>query len=431
MKVTICAHDNAGNPSSGPRTWLTRLVPYLLRNGIEVRALIYYWGEIKNCPLVTTLKQEGVLTDCLSYDELPYVEDQVKWTLERLNAFKPDVFIPNHPLPALYSVKWCNEIGIPTVAVVHSNDKYYHYVIETFVTGRSDFTPSVIVCVSEFLERLVKKRVGNGLRVERISCGSPVPQGSAKSPFAELRLIYAGRLVEDQKRILTLAEVFCECSLRFDSVQASIYGQGPQRQKVAKIIASRGCQDSVFLPDPVLPSQIQSVMQQHHVFVLLSDYEGLPVSLLEAMACGLVPVCLAEESGVNEVVRHNINGLIVKDRSEDFYRAIERLKNEKGFWERLSKEARRTVEKKYSTDIENCRWVELIRECSLFKRTAAEIRVPAIVRLPNLSSRDFETRRPSLARQLWSDVYSLWMKLRLSLRPRTRLKTLVKRFKSP
>jgi len=427
LKVTICAHDNADNPSSGPRVWLTRLVPDLLKNSIEVNVLVYYWGEIKKCPLVTTLKQQGVSTDCLCYDEFQFIEDQVKWTLKCLNRFKPDVFIPNHPLPALYSVKWCNEVRIPSIAVLHSNDKYYRYVLEMFLSNHPEFTPSAVVCVSDFLKDMVEKYGVKDFRIERISCGSPVPKDVAKAPSSELKLLYAGRLVEEQKRILSIVEAFCECSLRFHGLQASMYGQGPHRDHIADIIRSRGCQNKVFIPDPVLPSDIQNVMQQHHVFVLLSDFEGLPISLLEAMACGLVPVCLAEESGINEVVKHNINGLIVKDRWDDFFLAIERLQNEKGLWERLSNKARQTVEQKYSIEVENGRWLELIRKCGSFSSAGSKVRVPNIVRLPNPLTKCFEVRKTSLAIQASHNLHSFWIKLWSYISSRAIFRTLAKK----
>ncbi|WP_371821102.1 glycosyltransferase [Chloracidobacterium sp. D] len=44
------------------------------------------------------------------------------------------------------------------------------------------------------------------------------------------------------------------------------------------------------------------------MFVLLSDYEGLPIALMEAMATGLVPICTAMRSGIGQLVVDGVTG---------------------------------------------------------------------------------------------------------------------------
>src|SRR5205823_7198333 len=75
-------------------------------------------------------------------------------------------------------------------------------------------------------------------------------------------------------------------------------------------------------------SSVYSVLRDCHALVLLSDYEGLPVSMLEAMAAGVVPVCLDTRSGIRDAIQHGFNGLIVKDRKDDFHGAVRTLKKD-------------------------------------------------------------------------------------------------------
>lgn len=107
--------------------------------------------------------------------------------------------------------------------------------------------------------------------------------------------------------------------------------------------------------DEILPELVK-----HHVFILLSDYEGISISLMEAMACGLVPICTRTKSGATEIIKHNENGLLVNNREEDFFNAVYRLQNEKGLWERLSKSARKTIENGYTIDICTDRWADFL-----------------------------------------------------------------------
>ncbi|QUV81159.1 glycosyltransferase [Chloracidobacterium sp. D] len=55
-------------------------------------------------------------------------------------------------------------------------------------------------------------------------------------------------------------------------------------------------------------ARIQALMAEHHMFVLLSDYEGLPIALMEAMATGLVPICTAMRSGIGQLVVDGVTG---------------------------------------------------------------------------------------------------------------------------
>jgi colanic acid/amylovoran biosynthesis glycosyltransferase len=83
---------------------------------------------------------------------------------------------------------------------------------------------------------------------------------------------------------------------------------------------------------------------------------------MEAMAAGLVPVCLNIRSGVPELVEHNITGLLVNDRSDGFLDAVRLLRSETGLWERLSKAARTKIESEYSYQKTADRWIELFTE---------------------------------------------------------------------
>jgi len=116
--------------------------------------------------------------------------------------------------------------------------------------------------------------------------------------------------------------------------------------------------------------EIFPALLKHHVFVLLSDYEGMSISLMEAMGCGLVPICTKTRSGAMEIIRHNENGLLVDNREADFINAVKRLRYEKGLWSRLSKAARETVEREYSIETCAIRWADFLKK--LIKKSPAK-----------------------------------------------------------
>ena len=129
--------------------------------------------------------------------------------------------------------------------------------------------------------------------------------------------------------------------------------------------------------------RLQDKLLEGQVFVLLSDFEGLPIALMEAMACGLVPVCYNMDSGIPELVEDGENGFLVNDRDEEFISVIKKLKADEMLWEKLSGEARKKIENGYSIKISASKWYDLF-ELLIERepREKREIKIPSAVDLP-------------------------------------------------
>lgn len=79
------------------------------------------------------------------------------------------------------------------------------------------------------------------------------------------------------------------------------------------------------------------------VFVLPSYFEGLPISLLETMGFGSVPVT-TEVGSINTVVKNGENGLFIKMKdSGDIVEKVRMLSNDEGLLEKLGRKAKETV----------------------------------------------------------------------------------------
>jgi|SRR5581483_3152574 glycosyltransferase involved in cell wall biosynthesis len=160
-----------------------------------------------------------------------------------------------------------------------------------------------MVGVSERIrQRLRADSQYQGMRVECIPYGIHFAsqQGRVpRHPAAPLRIIYLGRMIETQKRIsriIALARLLAERGEKFEFTFA---GSGPELQAAKESL--RSFPNIRFLGE--LPNrEVAAVLRAHDIFVLLSDFEGLPLSLLEAMGEGAVPVVSDLESGMREVV---------------------------------------------------------------------------------------------------------------------------------
>ena len=384
MKITFCTREYH-NVSGGQNTWLCQFLPDLRRRGIGSRVLCFHLSPEEEFPTVRSLRQAGINCTTSSDEEKKYTEQRVRWLLERLAEDPPDVFVANMVIPAAYYAgRWLREAGIPTVGICHGGGMYAYYpgLLDEFVLGRTAYQVSAYVCVSKYLEQDVLERRPEGILVRRIPCGVPIPEDIAKKPNGRLRLAYMGQLVEERKRISEVTRALCRAVREVPGTEAQIYGDGPDRLVVEKILRKEGNGLPVHLVGFVENDQIEKHLLECHAVVLLSDHEGLGLALLEGMACGVVPIALRGAPGVTEFVLDDVTGLLVGDRGDGFVAAVRRLREDPALWQRLARSARAHVETEYSKEICAARWQELFHKLANSSGPRKPLRIPWRLHLP-------------------------------------------------
>ena len=94
-------------------------------------------------------------------------------------------------------------------------------------------------------------------------------------------------------------------------MELTVAGSGPDEREFLRCSAQFLVDGRMRYVGSASNQQVQALMARSDVFVLPSAFEGLPIPLLEAMAHGLVPVSAHCRSGVDEVIQHGVNGLLV------------------------------------------------------------------------------------------------------------------------
>lgn len=399
MKIVFAGHDSTRD-ISGVSSWLVRLLPCLRDAGMQVEAHLFQIdpGEGATARL---LRQSGI--DCRTAPWPADTGEGAARSLDWLLESRPDVYVPNCMVPAYVAAATARSSGALTVGVLHSDDPFYHGIIDGFVAGPARWRLGALVVVSDFLEKTARLRAAE-MPIARIPCGVPLNDAPVAPPPRPFRLIWTGRMIDEQKRATDTARALASALEKWPDCAVSMIGDGPALPAIREIFASYHAAGRVDLPGRLDQAEIQSRLSSSHAFVLLSDYEGLSVSLLEGMAAGLPPVCLATRSGLADLLVNETNGLIVRDRGPDFLAAIARLRDDPTLRERIGKAARATVAKDYS--IETCakRWMDFVAQNRPPSAPRPDYRRPARLRLPPYNPKlgYFDRRPPGMLRRLRS-----------------------------
>ena len=172
-----------------------------------------------------------------------------------------------------------------------------------------------------------------------------------------LRILYLGRIIDEQKRVCLFPKILAVLKKAGLPFQWTIAGDGNQRAKLERLMASDLPEQRVLFPGPLPNAQVPALLEKHDIFLLASDAEGLPLSLLEAMGHGLVPVISDLESGVREVVDAGNGMLVPVDDVEGYARAIIHLHEHRTELAAKSAAARARVRQKFSVEAMANRWL--------------------------------------------------------------------------
>jgi len=213
---------------------------------------------------------------------------------------------------------------------------------------------------------------------EIVAMPNPLPQGFTPRSLLDSRtIVAAGRLVME-KQFTKLVQAFGDVADQLPGWRLRILGQGHQRPHLVRETRKRGLWDRVELPGTT--TDMASEWARASICALTSRAEGFPLQMQEAMAAGVPCVTFDCASGPREIVRHEVNGLLVAPESiAGMSTALLRLGTDDELRRRLGDGALESA-RAWDADAVAGRWLEIFE--AAVARRAGRPRFAALAAAP-------------------------------------------------
>jgi len=322
----------------GVQTFIINLGAYLRRQGDHVTVLVTdhkgeWWHRLSDAGMsgISVPKRDHF---CPASHALVIANT--------IRSRRFDVVVLNHSREAQLSIPLCSSTSI-VVPVIHNdtsgvlrlatrNSSYWHYLI----------------AVSP---RLAKNAAANVPQKAIVRMNYPVAMpdddlfANRASWSRKLRLLYVGRLHEEQKGVLLLPAILESCLQHELAVTLEIVGSGVDQRLLRESFKYRGLLPSVRFHGTLTADEVLALLLESHVLLMPSHYEGLGIVAVEAQACGCVPIVTRLPGVTDYSLIDGATGFLVDGHDAFAYtKYVAALATAQSRWNSMSQAGRRYVQ---------------------------------------------------------------------------------------
>lgn len=237
-----------------------------------------------------------------------------------LKVRKPDVVVPfMHSMFIPMSIAAFGS-GVPVIASEHIVPRHYKTRPVQFILL---LLSSLLIECLTVLSPSVRKSYPWLIRRKMVVIPNPVeaPENVHLDKKKEkYTLLNVGRL-DEQKDQKTLIRAFANLTGDFPDWEVKIFGEGPLKLFLKKLIKKHALEDSVFLMGTT--PNIGKEYMNADIFVMPSKYESFGLATAEAMSYGVPCIGFLECPGTNELIKHKKNGLLISKYKNNRANALE------------------------------------------------------------------------------------------------------------
>jgi glycosyltransferase involved in cell wall biosynthesis len=297
----------------------------------------------------------GAEVTCFSARNNAAMLAQVPAVARHLKRWDADVLHCHLPMASIVGRLAGRLAGVPVISTEHNVLERYHPATRalTLATWRLQ---SRVIAVSEEVASSIARATKGSVPVDVVRNGVPVNlmqrdvAGAARiraslgipegAPVAGIVAVF-----RTQKRLPLWLEVAAQVRRAHPNAHFIFVGDGPLRAEVEAKIKSLSLGDCVHLVG--LQEDVRPYVSAMDVFLMTSEFEGLPVALLEAMAMETSPVVTAV-GGMPEAVADGVSGFVLAPSdTPGLVSAVNRLFADDALRLRVGKSARERVDREF------------------------------------------------------------------------------------
>ena len=271
---------------------------------------------------------------------------------------------------AVHMLPLIRRAGVPVVISFHGSDVTGRIASPGFEAVRNEMfrRARLVLCRSEQLAEKAGALGCDSSKLRIMRTVLPPVQRLTRIPPADggWHIVQASRLVR-KKGIATALRAFAAFLNTHPKAKFTVAGEGPMEEELRELASSLGISGSVEFTGFLSQETLLRLYADAHIFVHPSetiggDVEGIPNSLLEAMASGL-PSVATDHGGIPEVIQNGITGLLCREGDwQGISEALLRLAEESELYERVSIAGSEFVNGEFSAEKQIANIERLYRE---------------------------------------------------------------------
>ncbi len=302
---------------------------------------LFNFGSIKGNSAFTKIKAFIKLRKYLKDNEFNYIIDN-----------RPHQFIMKELFYLFYMFR-----GFSFIYVIHSNNLSTYFPSLKLVGRLMIKKAAKIICVSKSIEESIRLKFSiNNLQtiynpIEYVDSilGSTIDDNRY--------ILFLGRFEDRVKNLTLLLNGYNSSKLR-NKVKIKMFGEGKDKRMIQNKIEDLGVAD--FVKMYPFTNDTAKLIINARFSVLTSRFEGFPMSLIESLALG-APVVSVNYRGVEEIVKHEVNGLLVENHNPlALAKAMERMFYDEELYIRCKNNAKQSVDHLRSEEI-GLQWKTLLQ----------------------------------------------------------------------
>lgn len=343
----------------GATTYLLFLASALRRLGVPVEVFSF---SSEN-PLKTEFTDAGIAVHNQDDTRLIY-EDRLQNLYSALREFKPTAAFAVLGAESFELLRYL-PAGVARIGVFHDR------AVRPRITGPL-YRPVLdhFAVVARYLQTELRE-MDPQFPCTYLAHGIPIPQDTpprSPNPNHPLRLIYYGRFENASKGVRLFPEIAAALHRRGVPFVWTMHGEGPEEDFLKNALATEIQKGQVIFSKPIPYKDLPALIRSHDVYLLASTNEGGPLTLLESMALGLVPVCGDIPCLVQEVITPETGFRVPRDHPDAYAEAIASLHKNREQLEKLSVAARKIITADFSSEAMARRYIAFLESLSVGKQ---------------------------------------------------------------